>query len=781
VAREGAGAEGAGASVADAAGGPDGWPDDRSGESWSRPRAVLVGDLVDDLNPVQRQAVSHEGGPLLVVAGAGSGKTRVLTRRIAYLVGVRGVAPSEILAITFTNKAAAEMRARLVDLLGPVAERMWVSTFHAAAARILRSHAADLGYRPGFSIYDAADSLRLMTSVVREAGLDPKRHRPRALLAQLSRAKNELRSLEEVREAAQSQLERQAAEALLAYQRRLFAANAMDFDDLLAVLVGLFKGHPEVLARWQRRFQHVLVDEYQDTNVAQARLVGLLAGAHGNVMVVGDSDQSVYRFRGADIRNILLFERAFPATTTLVLEQNYRSTQTILDAANALIAHNTTRQVKRLWSERGAGEPITWFHAEDERAEAAFLAEEIERERRLGRNLSEIAVFYRTNAQSRALEEELVRRGVPYRVVGSVRFYERREVKDALAWLRLVANPDDELSFRRAMAAPRRGVGETTVDRLVRLARSEGRGLGEVLDALGGPDGEEVASTAGLTGRAHRALAEVAAGLRRWRERAREVPPDELADAVLTESGYVAALEAEAAAEAAGADGRLETLAELVGEVGRFPDLSTFLAATSLVSDADEIDATDGRVVLMTLHLAKGLEFPIVAVVGLEEGVFPHSRALGDPDELEEERRLAYVGVTRAKERLYLTSAWRRSLWGAPAYNPRSRFLDELPSGLLRRHPASFAPERDLAGSDGGSTWRTQVVEAALARRRTPVRTRGADALGLSPGDDVVHATFGEGVVISIRGEAERAEAVVRFPGLGEKVLALAYAPLKRA
>jgi DNA helicase-2/ATP-dependent DNA helicase PcrA len=354
-------------------------------------------------------------------------------------------------------------------------------------------------------------------------------------------------------------------------------------------------------------------------------------------------------------------------------------------------------------------------------------------------------------------------------------------VKDALAWLRLVANPDDELSFRRAMAAPRRGVGETTVDRLVRLARSEGRGLGEVLDALGGPDGEEVASTAGLTGRAHRALAEVAAGLRRWRERAREVPPDELADAVLTESGYVAALEAEAAAEAAGADGRLETLAELVGEVGRFPDLSTFLAATSLVSDADEIDATDGRVVLMTLHLAKGLEFPIVAVVGLEEGVFPHSRALGDPDELEEERRLAYVGVTRAKERLYLTSAWRRSLWGAPAYNPRSRFLDELPSGLLRRHPASFAPERDLAGSDGGSTWRTQVVEAALARRRTPVRTRGADALGLSPGDDVVHATFGEGVVISIRGEAERAEAVVRFPGLGEKVLALAYAPLKRA
>ena len=725
-------------------------------------------DLLAGLNPVQRQAVLHEEGPLLIVAGAGSGKTRVLTHRIAHLVAHRGVSPFEVLAITFTNKAADEMKQRVGALVGPVAQRMWVSTFHSACVRILRRDAARLGYRSSFTIYDEADANRLTGYVLRDLNLDAKKFPPRSVHAVISQAKNELVDFESYQAAARTIYERRIAEVYREYQQRLLAASAMDFDDLLMVTVNLFQSHPKVLAHYQERFRHILVDEYQDTNRAQNELVLLLGRRHRNVAVVGDSDQSVYRFRGADITNILDFEQAYPDVTTVVLEQNYRSTQTILDAANAVIAVNAMRKPKALWTEQVGGELVVQYHAEDEEDEAAWVVQEMARLHRLeGRRWADMAVFYRTNAQSRVLEERLVRQGIPYKVVGGTRFYDRREVRDLVAYLRAVANPADEVSVKRIVNVPKRGVGDTSVGRVDALAASRRRTFAEAL-----VDAQE----AGVAGKALGGIKDLLALLEELRALAAGgASPAKVLQAVIERTGYAAELEAEGTVEAAG---RLENVAELVGGAAEYETLDEFLEAVSLVADSDELEDDGSKALLMTLHTAKGLEFPVVFMIGLEDGVFPHLRSLGEPDELEEERRLCYVGITRAGERLCLTHAWCRTLWGATQYNPPSRFLKEIPEHLTRvvqgrRRPASGA---------SGAGHRREVVAAALrARDATPVRTSGAQGLGLRAGDDVVHGKWGEGVVLEVVGTGDKAEAVVRFPGLGEKNLLLAWAPLKRA
>jgi DNA helicase II / ATP-dependent DNA helicase PcrA len=718
-------------------------------------------ELLSGLNPVQREAVTHGEGPLLIVAGAGSGKTRVLTHRIAWLIEDRGVSPFEILAITFTNKAADEMKHRVGALVGPVAAKMWVSTFHSACVRMLRRDAPRLGYRSSFSIYDESDAVRLTGYVIRDLNLDAKKFPPRVVHGTISAAKNELVDFETYRERARSLYERKIADVYREYQQRLLAASAMDFDDLLLVTVNLLQAHPDVLEHYQRRFKHILVDEFQDTNRAQNELVLLLGKAHGNVCVVGDSDQSVYAFRGADIRNILEFEEAFPETTVIVLEQNYRSTQTILDAANAVIANNVMRKPKALWTEQVGGELITRYHAEDEHDEASWIVNEMARLHDTeDLQWSDMAVFYRTNAQSRVFEEQLVRQGIPYKVVGGTRFYDRREIKDVLAYVRTIVNPSDEVSLRRIINVPKRGVGDTSVGRLDAWANGHDVPLVEALDR---------ADEAGITGKALTGVRNLAGLLR---ELAEIKEPAALIERVLDRSGYAAELEAERTIEAAG---RLENLAELVGMAHDHDDLDAFLEAMSLVSDADELGGDDTKVVLMTLHTAKGLEFPVVFLIGLEDGVFPHLRSLGEPDELEEERRLCYVGITRARRRLYLTNAWCRTLWGSTQYNPPSRFLAEIPEELTRMVEGARPTSSSLRGRD-------RVVEAAIrGRSTTPVQTSGAEQLGLAVGDDVVHGKWGEGVILELIGAGDKAEALVRFPSVGEKRLLLAWAPLKKA
>jgi DNA helicase-2/ATP-dependent DNA helicase PcrA len=741
------------------------------------------------LNPDQLDAVIHRGGPLLVVAGAGSGKTRVLTHRIAHLVD-EGVHPMQILAITFTNKAAAEMRERVAALIGPVAHKMWVSTFHAACVRILRAHADLLGYPRTFSIYDQSDAERLTGYVIRDLGLDSKRFTPRGVHGVISLWKNELISPDQAAERAAHIFDRKHAEVYRDYQQRLHRAGAMDFDDLLMQTVELFRRHPDVLRSYQERFKHILIDEYQDTNIAQNELAVLLARETGAITAVGDHDQSIYGWRGADVRNINQFEEAFTDVTTIVLDQNYRSTQVILDAANAVISNNAGRRPKELWSELGTGDRIVRYHAEDEHDEASWVARTIHRLHETdAQQWREIAVFYRTNAQARVVEESLIRVGVPYKVVGGTRFYDRREVKDALAYLRAAMNPADEVSLKRVLNVPRRGVGDTSVAKLDAYAAAHGVSF---LDAM------RAASEAGVTGPAARGIESFTTLLDDLTILvAAEGGPAEIIQAALDSSGYLAELEAEASVES---QGRLENLGELVGSAREFTRVDEFLEQVSLVADTDQLDG-DNRVVLMTLHSAKGLEFPDVFLVGLEEGVFPHTRALTEPTELEEERRLAYVGITRAQRRLHITHAWSRTLFGATQYNPPSRFLDEIPSELVeslgkvgsrggqgrssyrsqsdtgyRRGAAlsSFDPDDDVAAH------RERVVEAAMRAGRSTPAPSGADGLGLRVGDDVVHPTFGEGVVIEVRGEGDRAEASVRFAGVGTKHLSLAWAPLKK-
>ncbi|HVM39873.1 MAG TPA: DNA helicase PcrA [Acidimicrobiia bacterium] len=751
-------------------------------------------DLLESLNLAQREAVTLPPGPALVVAGAGSGKTRVLTHRVAWLLEEEGISPFAVLAITFTNKAADEMKERVAGLVGPVARRMWVSTFHSACSRILRREAVNLGYQSNFSIYDQSDAQRLVSYVLRDLNVDPKRFPARQVHAAISAAKNDLVTPKQYAERVVTPPEKLISDVYTEYQRRLEAASALDFDDLLLLTVRLLRTRDDALARWQGRFHHVLVDEFQDTNLAQWEIVRLLGAEHRNVMVVGDADQSVYGFRGADYRNLLRFEEAFPEATVVVLEQNYRSTQVILDAANAVIANNPQHRAKQLWTERSGGELITVSLTDNEHDEANFVASEISRltdseNYRFG----DVAVFYRTNAQSRVLEETLVRHGIPYRVVGGLRFYDRREVKDVLAYLRVLVNPGDAVSVKRVINTPKRGVGDTSVAKLE--AWAEGSDI-TLVDAL------DQAMEAGVGGRALGGIGEFLDVLADLRDAAQDGVGAAI-EAVLARTGYLAELESERSVES---QGRIENLEELVGVAREFDDLAdrgdvvlqstagepddgiggnevlvglervqAFLEQISLVTDLDDYDRDTSSVTLMTLHTAKGLEYPVVFMTAMEEGVFPHVRSLGEPAELEEERRLCYVGITRAEERLYLCRSWSRTLFGSTQYNPPSRFLAEIPGELVRLlGEEERGRSRDAAwhrGDGDGDAGRTPSAP--------PVPSGGA-ALGLKIGDDVVHDRFGEGVVIDLEGVGDKAEAVIRFRDAGERRLLLAWAPLRR-
>jgi DNA helicase-2/ATP-dependent DNA helicase PcrA len=716
--------------------------------------------LLEGLNEPQREAVLHGEGPLLILAGAGSGKTRVLTHRIAHLVGSGQARPGEILAITFTNKAAQEMRERVEQLVGNRARAMWVMTFHSACARILRAEAEKLGYTRGFTIYDEQDSLRLVKACIDELDIDPKRYAPRGIRRQISDAKNALLDAEAYRLKVSTFFEQTAADVYDLYEKRLHAANAMDFDDLLFRAVNLFELYEDVRDRYRRSFRHVLVDEYQDTNRAQYRWLQLLTEEHRNLCVVGDDDQSIYRFRGADIENILGFERDFPDAEVVKLEQNYRSTQTILNASNGVIANNRQRKDKFLWSELGEGDPVHVRELEDEHAEARFVVSEIERLVDQGSSRDEIAVFYRTNAQSRVLEDMLVRYGVGYQVIGGTRFYERREIKDALAYLTLLVNPADTVAFGRAVNEPKRGIGATSQGRLVGYANTIGEPIWDVA--------AEPESVPGLAPAAVKAVGRFMSVMERLRERveAGAGVGNVLAE-TLEESGYTEALQAERTIEA---QGRLENLEELVGVAREYDataedgSVEEFLQQLALFSEQDNLRDDEGIVTLMTLHNAKGLEFGIVFIIGLEDGVFPHMRAI-EAGDLEEERRLAYVGITRAKRELYLTHARTRMLFGGRDWNLRSRFIDEIPVEFTDRD------EEAPTGPAAAATW------SGGASVPEPGGGAGGRA-SFTLGDDVVHAQFGDGVVVGIE---PGGLVVVRFAGdRSERKLMADYAPLKR-
>jgi DNA helicase-2/ATP-dependent DNA helicase PcrA len=737
--------------------------------------------LVEDLNESQRAAVEHRGGPLLIVAGAGSGKTRVLTRRIAHLLATGDAQPGEILAITFTNKAAGEMKERVAELIGARARVMWVSTFHSACVRILRSEASRLGVTSGFTIYDQADSLRLMGMVLRDLDLDPKRYTPRSFLAQVSNLKNELIDYETCAAQAVNHMEQTLAEAYGQYQARLQRANAFDFDDLISSAVAVLQLFPDVAEHYRRRFRHILVDEYQDTNHAQYTLIKELVGPGtpqlpaGQLCVVGDADQSIYAFRGATIRNIEEFERDYPNARTIMLEQNYRSTQTILTAANAVIARNSSRRAKNLWTDSGQGAPIVAYVADDEHDEASFIATEIDRltdEEAV--KPGDVAVFYRTNAQSRSVEEVFIRVGMPYRVVGGTKFYERREVRDALAYLRSLANPTDEVSLRRILNVPKRGIGERAEAMVDAFSQRERISFAEALERAAEAPGIATRSLTSITG-----FVQLMTDLRTLVESGADAAV--VLQAILEQSGYLAELQASADPQD---ETRVENLAELESVAQEFANdnpegtLVDFLERVSLVADSDDIpdaDASGGVVTLMTLHTAKGLEFPVVFLTGMEDGVFPHMRSLGDPKELEEERRLAYVGITRARERLYLSRSMMRSAWGSPAFNPPSRFLDEIPAEILdwRREEPMGSPIS--AGGFGSSP-----SSSSAALRLGDRVVGGGPVVSLSAGDRVTHEKFGLGTVVSTAGVGEKSDATIDFGAAGVKRLLLRYAPVEK-
>ena len=733
----------------------------------TEPGADRIERLLAELNDPQREAVLHEEGPLLVIAGAGSGKTRVLTHRIAHLLATGAARPGEILAITFTNKAAAEMRERVEQLVGRSARAMWVTTFHSACARMLRADAERLGYSRGFTIYDESDSLRMLKRCMTELHVDPKRYPPRAIRSQVSGAKNQLVDATAYAQAQGSVFEEVVAGAYSLYEKRMLEANAMDFDDLLVRTVNALELFEEVRDRWRRTFRHVLVDEYQDTNHAQYRLLQLLSADHGNLMVVGDEDQSIYGFRHADIRNILDFERDFPDAAVVKLEQNYRSTQTILSAANAVVERNRQRRPKRLWTEIAGGEPVRLSELTDEHEEARWVAGEVERlaaEEDVRR--SDVAVFYRTNAMSRVLEDTLNRFDLPYQVIGGTKFYERAEIKDAVAYLNLLANPSDQVSFARVVNSPRRGIGNTSQGRLAAHANTTGLPIWEIAGRA-----EEVP---GLSGKAIKSISrfhETIEGLRGRAEEGGSVAA--LLEAVLNESGYLEALAAERTVEA---EGRAENLEALIAGAGEFdiereregdsdvPPLEEYLQQVSLYTEQDGLrdGGEEALITLMTLHNAKGLEYDTVFIVGCEEGSFPHMRALEEGGE-EEERRLCYVGITRARQRLYMTWARERRLFGRSERNLPSRFVDELPAELT---------EREASGA-GAIGWGAAPGAGDAAAPIDP-----GPALELQAGDDVVHASFGEGVVTAVE---PGGVVVVRFSGDGsERKLMADYAPIRK-
>jgi DNA helicase-2/ATP-dependent DNA helicase PcrA len=771
------------------------------------PESLLVG-----LNGPQRDAVTHTGSPLLIVAGAGSGKTRVLTHRIAYLLAERDVHPGQIIAITFTNKAAGEMKERVTQLVGPRARLMWVSTFHSACVRILRAEHEHAGLKSTFSIYDADDSRRLMQLVGRELDLDPKRYTPRGLAAQVSNLKNELVEPEEFKDRAKGPQERAVAEAYELYQRRLREAHALDFDDIIMATVHLFQSHPHVAEAYRRRFRHVLVDEYQDTNHAQYTLVKELVGEKGGevppgeLCVVGDADQSIYAFRGATIRNILEFERDYPDARTILLEQNYRSTQTILSAANAVIDRNTSRKPKRLWSDQGAGEQIVGYVADTEHAEADWVAREIDRlHDREDVRPGDVAVFYRTNAQSRVFEEVFIRVGLPYKVVGGVRFYERKEVRDALGYLRAVVNDDDTVSLRRVLNTPKRGIGDRAEACVEALSSRDRISFGQAL--------RHAKDAPGIAARSANSIAEFVQMMDDLRVLAESAPPEEVLEAVLQRSGLLTELEESLDPQD---QGRVENLQELVSVAREYTErveaqaeeddpqaatLAGFLEQVALVADADQLPDDDpdnqGVVTLMTLHTAKGLEFPVVFLTGLEDGVFPHMRALGDNAELEEERRLAYVGITRARQRLYLSRAVTRGAWGQPQYNPPSRFTDELPPELIRweRTAGNYTSwsgtgggvggraggDRGRGGGFAGGTAKAQQLASRLGIDGSKLATASElpQAPKVAVGDRVNHQRYGLGRVQAIEGHGPGARAQIDF---GDQVmwLILRHAPIEK-
>ncbi|WP_327677773.1 DNA helicase PcrA [Kitasatospora sp. NBC_00458] len=800
--------------------------------------------LLEGMNDPQREAVLHAGSPLLIVAGAGSGKTRVLTHRIAHLLGARGVQPGEILAITFTNKAAGEMRERVEQLVGPRARAMWVSTFHSACVRILRRESKLLGFTSSFSIYDSADSQRLMALVCRDLDLDPKQFPPKSFTAKISNLKNELIDEETYADQAANPMEKKLAEAYFLYQRRLREANALDFDDIIMTTVNLLQAFPDVAEHYRRRFRHILVDEYQDTNHAQYTLVRELSGgaavapkrtADGDYVnpaagrlaevepaelcVVGDADQSIYAFRGATIRNILQFEEDYPNATTILLEQNYRSTQTILSAANAVIERNSSRREKKLWTAGEHGEKVVGYVADDEHGEAQFIADEIDRLTDAGdAKPGDVAIFYRTNAQSRVFEEVFIRVGLPYKVVGGVRFYERKEVKDVLAYLRVLSNPEDTVPLRRILNVPKRGIGERAEAMIDALAARERISFAQALLRV-----DEAYGLAARSANAVKKFNALLAGLRQVVESG--AGPAAVLEAVLEETGYLAELQSSTDPQD---ETRVENLQELASvaleyeqDPGERPDagedgappvgsLPDFLERVALVADSDQIPDEDdegrGVITMMTLHTAKGLEFPVVFLTGMEDGIFPHMRALNQVKELEEERRLAYVGLTRARQRLYLTRSVLRSAWGQPAYNPASRFLEEIPESLVewKRRGASSAPASRgyssgsswggrSGGSSGGSSGgpssrggssRGSAAASPKAGWGQSARRTGAaverEVVALAVGDRVTHDTFGLGTVVATTGVGDKAQATVDFGTEGRKQLLLRYAPVEK-
>ncbi|QBJ91932.1 DNA helicase PcrA [Streptomyces seoulensis] len=758
--------------------------------------------LLEGLNENQRAAVVHAGSPLLIVAGAGSGKTRVLTHRIAHLLAERHVHPGQILAITFTNKAAGEMKERVEQLVGPRAGAMWVMTFHSACVRILRRESKRLGFTSSFSIYDAADSKRLMALVCRDLDLDPKRYPPKSFSAKISNLKNELIDEEDFAAQATDGFEKTLAQAYALYQSRLREANALDFDDLIMTTVNLLRAFPDVAEHYHRRFRHVMVDEYQDTNHAQYALVRELVGtgahdedvppnAHdvppAELCVVGDADQSIYAFRGATIRNILQFEEDYPDATTILLEQNYRSTQTILSAANAVIERNESRRPKNLWTNAGQGAGITGYVADTEHDEAQFVADEIDRLTDAGdAKAGDVAVFYRTNAQSRVFEEIFIRVGLPYKVVGGVRFYERKEVRDVLAYLRVLANPEDSVPMRRILNVPKRGIGERAEAMIDALAQREKISFPQALKRV-----DEAYGMAARSTNAVRRFNALMDDLRTIVESG--AGPATVLEAVLERTGYLAELQASTDPQD---ETRIENLQELAAvalefeqerEDGEQGTLAEFLERVALVADSDQIpdeEDGDGVITLMTLHTAKGLEFPVVFLTGMEDGVFPHMRALNQTKELEEERRLAYVGITRARERLYLTRAALRSAWGQPSYNPPSRFLEEIPATHLewKRTGASAAPSFGKAASSVASTLSSSRSRSSAAGASGFATRRAGEkpVVSLAIGDRVTHDQFGLGTVVAVAGEGDKAQATIDFGGGNAKRLLLRYAPVEK-
>ncbi len=720
--------------------------------------------LLEGLNPQQQQAVKTTEGPLLIMAGAGSGKTRVLTHRVAYIMVEKGVNPYNILAITFTNKAAREMKERICSLLGGPGEEIWISTFHSMCVRILRRDIDRIGINRNFTILDTADQLSVIKNILKEKNIDPKKFDPRAILGTISKAKNDFLNAEQFSRTAGDYYETVVSEVYEEYEKQLLKNHALDFDDLLMKTIQLFQRVPEVLEYYQRKFQYIHVDEYQDTNKVQYRLVKMLAEKYQNICVVGDSDQSIYSWRGADISNILSFEKDYPDAEVILLEQNYRSTKTILKAANKVIAHNLMRKPKKLWTENEEGEKIQYYRADSERGEAMFVADKItELVGEKNRKYSDIAVLYRTNAQSRALEEVFVKANIPYTIVGGIKFYERKEIKDILAYLRLVANPNDDISFGRVINVPKRGVGAASLDRIMQYALEREVSL---FEALG--DVEQI----GLTGKARKSCAEFYDMILHFHQMQDYLSVTELTEEIIEKTGYKEMLKAEKTLEAAS---RLENIEEFLTVTKNFEEsnddksLIAFLTDLALISDIDQLDEEDERqdaVLLMTLHSAKGLEFPVVFLVGMEEGVFPHSRSLMDDREMEEERRLAYVGITRAEEELYLTNAYMRTLFGRTTMNEPSRFIDEIPDELLH------LVNRDAKARPSGK--RENPVFRGV------VRPEPNKEIVWKPGEKVVHEKWGTGTIVGVKGQGDDTELDIAFPKQGVKRLLAKFAPIQK-